>query len=92
MIHQADLDSEKHKAYLGEDAAALGDAQEGVIGLAEWDNLFASGFMDFHPLSRVVKNLSKERARFCSSARRRSRRGSAGANYGAVEEGNAKDA
>ena len=93
VIHQADLDSEKHKAYLGEDAAALGDEQEGVIGLAEWDNLFASGFMDFHSLSRVVKNLSKEESSFLLERAKTFKAGlGGGANYGAVEEGNAKDA
>ena len=93
VIHQADLDSEKHKAYLGEDAAALGDEQEGVIGLAEWDNLFASGFMDFHSLSRVVKNLSKGESSFLLERAKTFKAGlGGGANYGAVEEGNAKDA
>ena len=93
VIHQADLDSEKHKAYLGEDAAGGGDEQEGVIGLAEWDNLFASGFMDFHSLSRVVKNLSKEESSFLLERAKTFKAGlGGGANYGAVEEGNAKDA
>ena len=92
VIHQADLDSEKHKAYLGEDAGG-GDEQEGVIGLAEWDNLFASGFMDFHSLSRVVKNLSKEESSFLLERAKTFKAGlGGGANYGAVEEGNAKDA
>ena len=44
VIHQADLESEKH----GEEDA---NKELGVIGLAEWDNLFASGFMDF-PLAQ----------------------------------------
>ena len=93
VIHQADLDSEKHKAYLGEDAGGGGDEQEGVIGLAEWDNLFASGFMDFHSLSRVVKNLSKEESSFLLERAKTFKAGlGGGANYGAVEEGNAKDA
>ena len=93
VIHQADLDSEKHRAYLGGDAADVGDEQEGIIGLAEWDNLFASGFMDFHSLSRVVKNLSKEESSFLLERAKTFRAGlGGGANYGAVEEGNAKDA
>ena len=93
VIHQADLDSEKHKAWLGEDAAGAGDEQEGVIGLAEWDNLFASGFMDFHSLSRVVRNLSKEESSFLLERAKTFKAGLGGrANYGAIEEGNAKDA
>ena len=44
--------------------AALGGEQEGVISLAEWDNLFAVRVHGFHSLSRVVKNLSKEESSF----------------------------
>ena len=57
------MDSEKHKVYEGADADEKED-ELGVINLAEWDNLFASGFMDFRSLSRVVKNLSREESSF----------------------------
>jgi hypothetical protein len=57
------LDSEKHKVYEGADADEKED-ELGVINLAEWDNLFASGFMDFRSLSRVVKNLSRLESSF----------------------------
>ena len=57
------MDSEKHKVYEGADADEKED-ELGVINLAEWDNLFASGFMDFRSLSRVVKNLSRLESSF----------------------------
>ena len=76
VIHQADLESEKH----GEEDA---NKELGVIGLAEWDNLFASGFMDFHSLSRVVKNLSKEESSFLLHRAKTFKTG-LGATYGAV--------
>lgn len=47
------------------DKEANGDpSAKGEIDLSEWDNLFASGFMDFHSLSRTVKALGKEEASF----------------------------
>ena len=76
VIHQADLESEKHGA---EDA----NKELGVIGLAEWDNLFASGFMDFHSLSRVVKNLSKEESSFLLD-RAKTFKAGLGVPYGSV--------
>jgi hypothetical protein len=49
--------------------------------------------MDFHSLSRVVKNLSKEESSFLLERAKTFKAGlGGGANYGAVEEGNAKDA
>ena len=54
VIHQAELDKE---------ANGTGGVK-GEIDLSEWDNLFASGFMDFHSLSRTVKALGKEESKF----------------------------
>ena len=49
--------------------------------------------MDFHSLSRVVKNLSKEESSFLLERAKTFKAGLGGrANYGAIEEGNAKDA
>ena len=85
VIHQADLDSEKHKSYNGNENEKNNSDEEGVIGLAEWDNLFASGFMDFHSLSRVVKNLSKEESSFLLERAKTFKAGlGGGGNYGSV--------
>ena len=85
VIHQADLDSEKHKSYNGDENEKNNSDEEGVIGLAEWDNLFASGFMDFHSLSRVVKNLSKEESSFLLERAKTFKAGlGGGGNYGSV--------
>jgi hypothetical protein len=75
VIHQAELDGEKH----GEERT-----EKGTIGLDAWDNLFASGFMDFHSLSRVVKNLSKEESSYLLQRAKTFVRGQGGTQYGAV--------
>lgn len=79
------MDSEKHKVYEGADADEKED-ELGVINLAEWDNLFASGFMDFRSLSRVVKNLSREESSFLLERAKlfKAGLGGGGNSYGSV--------
>ena len=57
---------------------------KGEIDLSEWDNLFASGFMDFHSLSRTVKALGKEQSAFLLERAKSFKSGLKAGGYGAV--------
>ena len=64
------------------DSEESGVGAKGEIDLSEWDNLFASGFMDFHSLSRTVKSLGKEQSNFLLDRAKSFKSGLKG--YGAV--------